>query len=111
MVIEVAVRAVVVPAPAVGGLPEVTGSVRGSRGVGLLGVEAGAGEVVVQERGGQLVCQDGREGGRADGILLAPGMVGCVDDGAGGDFRLVDGRAPAAGGGAGGTAARKTEGC
>ncbi len=45
VVIEVAVRTVVVPAPAVGGLPEVAGSVRESRVFGLLGVQTGAGEV------------------------------------------------------------------
>lgn len=60
--------------------------------VGLLGVVAGAREVAVEEAGGDLVGQNGRDGAGPDVVLLASGVVGRVEDGPRRDLRLIDRR-------------------
>ena len=66
--------------------------VGGSLVVGLLGGDAGAGEVAVQEPSGDAVADDGAGGGCSDPVGAAFGVVGGVQHPAGGDLGLVERR-------------------
>ncbi|MED7629284.1 UNVERIFIED_CONTAM: hypothetical protein DVV43_12105, partial [Lactobacillus helveticus] len=59
--------------------------------VGLLGRDAGAAQVPVDERGGDSIAENGVGGGDSDPHVAA-GMLGRVADGLGTDLRLHDGR-------------------
>src|SRR4051794_10065595 len=73
------------------GLPQVVRAVGGDRLVGLLRVVTLAREVMVGERGCELLCPDGLHS-RAPGVYLAAAMMRRPVDRARGDFRLEDGR-------------------
>jgi len=75
-VVERAVGAEVVPVRAVGGFPQVVGPVRADLLAGLLGGVAGAGEVAVEQGGGELLPDQRAGGTRTHPVLLAFRVVG-----------------------------------
>jgi len=72
------------------GLPQVVRPAGRHLFTGLLGPVAGAGEIAVQQAGGELVGRDGGRRAGADPVLLAARMVGREDHAPGGDLRLID---------------------
>lgn len=71
LAVELAVRAVVVPGGAVGGLPQVC-RLAGWLGLGgLLGLQAGVGEVAVEDAGCDGIGYECSDGAAADPVLAA----------------------------------------
>ncbi len=88
-VVEDAVRAVVVPARPVGGLPEVVRPSGLDLLPGLLGAVSGAGEIAIKQRGDDPVREDSGRRAGADPVLLPARVIGGEDDASRGHLRLV----------------------
>src|SRR5579872_1540620 len=73
------------------GLKEIVGAIGMGGSVVLLTVVSVFGKIMVGVGGRKLVSEDGLYD-RPGAVIFATGMVGCVVNEAGGDFRLIDGR-------------------
>jgi hypothetical protein len=81
---------VVAAAGAVDRFPQVRRGVRRLALVRLLRAVDGASQVAVEKAAGELVADQRADRRRAHPVLTALRVVTGVDDGAGGDLRLVD---------------------
>src|ERR1700734_2068262 len=90
--VKFAVRSMVAAGRLIQRFPQVARPAGGFWLVRLLRLEAGPAQVTVEDRGGDLLCEDGRRSRPARPVLLAAGMLGREHDRFGSYLGLVDGR-------------------